>query len=124
MGQGQEEEITPPLDAPGSSKSQVQNLLRSIRIPPMKSAPFDLPLDGLSVRSANFLQQVGLTDKEEIRAKIQSGQMRPYVSFRHYGLKTHAEVCRWLGLSEEEANPGLTINCAEDLQINAVPPTP
>jgi hypothetical protein len=75
----------------------------------MKSVPLDHPLYGLSVRSANCLQNAGLTDKAKIRSKIQSGELRPYLSIRHYGTKTHIEVCRWLGLSQMVSMPRLTV---------------
>src|SRR5258708_6299657 len=42
----------------------------------MKSVPLDQPLYGLSVRSANCLQNAGLTDKDKIR----SAAVLPFVN--------------------------------------------
>jgi hypothetical protein len=63
----------------------------------MKSVPLDHPLYGRSVRSANCLRNAGLTDKEKIRSKIQSGELRPYLSIRHYGKRPTSRSVGGLG---------------------------
>ena len=40
---------------------------------------------------------------------IQTGELRAYLSIRHYGKITHREVCKWLGLSEKASTPNLTV---------------
>ena len=61
------------------------------------------PYDGLSTRATNCLINFGLTDKESVARAIKSGALYPGViinRYRSYGLKTHIEICKWLGLPD------------------------
>lgn len=51
---------------------------------------------GLSVRSRNLLLEEGYKTKEEVREDIRNG--RKIYMIKGCGVKTHIEVCQWVGL--------------------------
>jgi hypothetical protein len=61
--------------------------------------------NGLSVRAANCLHNIGATNKKKaMKAMIEGRLMPPRKGHggvpRNYGWKTHLEVREWLGLPE------------------------
>lgn len=54
-------------------------------------------ITGLSVRAGTVINNLNLRNRGEVLAAIKDGRLHPRRT-RHYGWKTHIEICRWLGL--------------------------
>ena len=64
------------------------------------------PSNGLSVRANRCLAKAGIPqEKEVIVCLVRKGTVRPNFWPPGYGSKTHAEVCRWLGVDTETLSP-------------------
>jgi len=57
------------------------------------------PFAGLWVRTARALRKAGYTSSEKVRADIEAGALRPFLSIFDYGKYADAEVRAWLGLA-------------------------
>jgi hypothetical protein len=57
--------------------------------------------DGLNVRAANRLNNLNINSREAALEAFQSGKLTPGRE-RNYGVKSHREVARWLGLPFHE----------------------
>ena len=57
----------------------------------------DIPFSDLTVRAGSALYDLGIKNKNEARAMIESGRLAPGKR-RNYGDKTHREVCAWVGI--------------------------
>ena len=66
---------------------------------------------GLSVRAANCLNNRNLVTRDQIMEAVKNGTLHPKNrNTRNYGWKSHAEVCKWLGLPEpQKSKPRLTV---------------
>jgi hypothetical protein len=53
---------------------------------------------GLSCRTVQALENLVLTNREEVLAAVVSGKLTAESGPRNYGKKRHAEVLAWLGL--------------------------
>lgn len=60
--------------------------------------------NGLSVRANNSLNYAGISDsKADVIDALRAGILVPNkLKPRNYGKKTHAEICKWAGVSMEE----------------------
>ena len=57
--------------------------------------------NGLSVRANKCLAAAGIpANKKAVRTALRTGLLFPFVRPTLYGKKTHAEVCRWVGLKQ------------------------
>jgi len=56
--------------------------------------------DGLSVRAANCLNNVGVNSREDAFQAYRNGNLNPLKQPRCYGWITHKEVAAWLGQAE------------------------
>ena len=54
---------------------------------------------GLTTRALNCLRGAGILTKEEAAQRILSGKLGPGRGAYFYGQKTHAEVCKWAGVT-------------------------
>ena len=54
------------------------------------------PFAGLWVRTARALRKAGYTSRGKVRADIEAGALRPFISVRDYGKYADAEVRNWL----------------------------
>lgn len=69
--------------------------------------------DGLSVQSANCLNNCNINSREEAMEAYQSGKLRVGNGRpRNYGWKTHKEVAKWLGLPEPQ-KPSVRVRLAK-----------
>jgi len=61
-----------------------------------------LPLsNGLSYRANRFLERAGITPKKSIvRHALETGALVPGERPYSYGVVTHSELCRWVGLDQ------------------------
>lgn len=65
----------------------------------LKNPPNEGEFGRLSVRARNTLRASGLHNKEQVRNAVESGALTPNSrGTANYGIKTHREVCEWLGL--------------------------
>ena len=58
------------------------------------------PMDGLSIRVQNALNNCWINTPEKAMEAFKSGKLRPCKYPRNYGWKSHAELAKWLGLPE------------------------
>lgn len=56
-------------------------------------------LDGLSSRVKNVCSQKGIYTREQLMQEIITGRLHPSTKQRNYGIKSHIEVIKWLGLT-------------------------
>jgi hypothetical protein len=69
----------------------------------MKPKP---PSNGLSVRANRCLAAAGIpAEKAAILQALNTGALYPYFQPSLYGIKTHQEVCRWVGVDEASLSP-------------------
>lgn len=67
-------------------------------------------IPGLSTRAANCLLYAGINTKAQAIKAINEGKLTPYKEpypskergVIHYGLKTHREICEWVGIPVTE----------------------
>jgi hypothetical protein len=59
---------------------------------PSKRDPLPKIYDGLSVRAANALKNMGLQSKGQVEEAVRTGTLAPG-KLRNYGHKSHAEIC-------------------------------
>jgi hypothetical protein len=57
-----------------------------------------MELNELRSQTRNILVSLGITNKKKASAAIASGKLGRRV--RNYGVKSHEEVCKWLGVKE------------------------
>ncbi len=68
---------------------------------PIRQERLDLHDIKLSNRTIHCLTTAGIPiDKEAVRQALKSGVLYPHRCPRNYGTKTHAEVCRWVGVDQ------------------------
>ena len=59
--------------------------------------------DGLNVRAANALLNSGIKSRDETLAAFKTGTLHLGIGGpRNYGIKSHKEVAKWLGLPEPQ----------------------
>jgi len=58
------------------------------------------PDNGLSYRTNNFLKSAGIpATKAAVLKSLQNGELTPTKRPLSYGMMTHAELCRWVGVT-------------------------
>jgi hypothetical protein len=85
-----------PLDS-RYDPAQYQSSSLSVNTP-TKHVAVTGPFSGLWVRTARTLSAGGFQGKDDVRAALTLGTLRPFLSIRGYGLYAHREVLRWLSI--------------------------
>jgi hypothetical protein len=83
--------------------------------------------DGLSIRTANCLNNMNLKSRAQVLKAYKSGRLRakPNGIGYGYGQKTHEEVLRWLGLSVAAEHSNRQQSCGKaKLLLQTTPPSP
>jgi hypothetical protein len=72
--------------------------------------------DHLTVRVRHCLRFKGLIDKDSIKKAVKSGALYPRC-VGNYGIKSHREVCDWLGLDYEIAEANRKNNLSKERKM-------
>lgn len=96
-------------NALGISKGRAREIYKQVERKEKENGHFT---DGLSTRAFNCLKNFNIESQLEAAIAIKSGRMRPasrkdlrklWPNYRGgYGIKTHIEICKWLGLPKED----------------------
>ena len=72
---------------------------------------------GLSLRIANICFNAGLKTKEEIREAVITRKLKPCSGgmSKNYGMHSHKELCKWLGVPVVVYNPDTCPHCGGKL---------
>lgn len=64
--------------------------------------------NGLTQRTADSIARAGVrVNKKAVITAIKNGTLYPHCVPRHYGIASHKEVCRWLGVDPADLSPDL-----------------
>jgi hypothetical protein len=89
----------------GSTEGNAQQIDRMARWRLARAKEWDA---GLTVRAANVLNNCGIRSKAQALSAIKEGRLKPRRGPRNYGWKSHAIVCKWIGIPEpRKAKPNV-----------------